>query len=683
MTVAITPAFLLFRSLKMRFDYGYSEEDHRGKPYDMDMLRRLGPFLQPYRLLLAGSVLTVILITLLGLALPYFTKWAIDRHIVPPLEQSALVDPSSGGDRPQRYLRIDPADPEIEPLIRAYPGVFDQQAGGTQIALHDLVRLSPEDRRIVRRSDLRGLGLVVILFLAVVVADFGLSFVQKMIMEYAGHKVMHDLRMRLYDHIQQQSMAFFSSRPTARLVTRVTNDVQNMHELFTTFVAMVFKDVFLLVGVAAVLIYLNWRLALAGFAVMPAVVWAAWRFSAKARDIFRALRVKVAEINTRMAETIEGIRTIQTFGREAANYERFAALNAENYRLGMRQIHIFAIFMPVIELLGIVAVAILILYGGSHVLAGTISLGALVAALSYMRMFFRPLRDLAENYNVLQNAMASAERIFALLDTDQRLPITATAVAGERFRSHGLKRLEFDGVDFAYNPGEHVLKGLSFEVRQGQTVALVGPTGAGKTSVLNLILRFYDPVTGEIRLNDRPLNHWDPSHLRSMMALVPQEPVLFSGTLRDNIFQEPGRVDDATVTRIIASSNCSRLVERLPQGIDTPLVKGGAELSSGERQLVAIARALAREPELILLDEATSYIDSQTETAIHQALRNLMSGRTSIIVAHRLSTAREADRIIALQHGRIIESGTHASLMADQGLYWRLNRQSQEAVGRN
>lgn len=660
----------------MRSDYGYSEEDHLGKPYDLALLRRLGPFLVPYRRLLAGSVLLVVMMTLLNLALPYFTKWAIDRYIVPPPGHGQSGDPGDDSGGRRRYLNVDPADPDVRRLLARYPHLLDQRSDQNRIALSDLEQLSLEDRMVLRRTDLEGLGWVVVLFLAVVVADFGLTFVQRMIMEYAGHKVMHDLRIRLYDHIQQQSMAFFSSQPTARLVTRMTNDVQNMHELFTTFVAMVFKDVFLLVGIAVVLVLLDWRLALAGFAVLPLVAWASLRFSTRARDVFRAMRVKVAEINTRMAESIEGIRTIQTFGREASNYERFAALNAENYRLGMQQIHIFAIFMPVIEMLGIVAVAVLILYGGAHVLVDTISLGALVAALSYMRMFFRPLRDLAENYNILQNAMASAERIFALLDTDQRLPRAADAAAGIDRSARADALLAFDGVWFAYNSDEWVLEDLSFDVHQGQTVALVGSTGAGKTSVLNLVLRFYDPVRGRIRLDGTPLDQWNLDRMRSMMALVPQEPVLYSGTLRDNIFPDPGRVDEATVDTIIDSSNCRQLVNRLPQGIDTPLIKGGAGLSSGERQLVAIARALARQPELILLDEATSYIDSQTEAAIHQALQNLMAGRTTILVAHRLSTARSADRIIAMQHGRIREIGTHASLMAAQGLYWRLNRQS-------
>jgi len=306
-----------------------------------------------------------------------------------------------------------------------------------------------------------------------------------------------------------------------------------------------------------------------------------------------------------------------------------------------------------------------------------------VAALTYMRMFFRPLRDLAENYNVLQNAMASAERIFGLLDTDERLPRLAdTAVENEiSDRVSGL--LELDRVAFSYTPGEKVLQDISFMVREGQTLALVGPTGAGKTSLLNLILRLYDPDSGDIRLDGRSLRQWDTGSLRSLMALVPQEPVLFSGSLRENIFPE-GTGDSAGgdsdhADRILAAANCTALMERLPLGLDTLLIKGGSGLSSGERQLVAMARALARDPRIILLDEATSYIDSQTEAAIHQALQNLIQGRTCIIVAHRLSTARTADHIVVIKDGRVAEQGAHDQLMAARGLYWHLNRQADHA----
>jgi ATP-binding cassette, subfamily B, multidrug efflux pump len=498
-------------------------------------------------------------------------------------------------------------------------------------------------------------------------------------MEYAGHRVMHDMRVRLYDHVQQQSMAYFTRQPVARLVTRMTNDVQNMHDLFTTFISLVFKDFFLLAGITAVLVTLDWRLALAGFSLLPIVVWATRRFSRRARNVYRALRVKVAEINTRMSETIEGIKTIQSFSQEQANYDHFAALNAENYRLGMQEIHTFALFMPMIEVLGILSIAILLFVGGLHVLSGVISLGGLVASMTYMRMFFRPLRDLAENYNVLQNAMSSAEPIFGLLDTDERLPQGTADVLPDNARQQSKVLLEADQVAFSYTPGERVLTEVSFIVREGETLALVGPTGAGKTSLLNLILRLYDPDSGEIRLNGIPVRTWDTGKLRSQIALVPQEPVLFTGTLRQNILGNGGTSaeteNDARVEQIVSAANCRELLERLPQGLDTPLIKGGSGLSSGERQLVAIARALARDPRIILLDEATSYIDSQTEAAIHQALRNLMRGRTCIIVAHRLSTARGADHIAVIKQGRVAEFGNHAELMAAKGFYWRLARQ--------
>ena len=661
----------------MRFDYGYSEEDHLGKPYDLALLKRLGPFLRPYRRLLAGSVALVVAITLLELALPYFTKVAIDRYIIPVQETPGAAAPHAR--QSQRYITVDDGDEAVRRIIQRYPLLFQNGNGRLRISLADYNRIAPEDRMVLRHRDLSGLSLVVLFYLMVVVADFGFNFAQRMLMEYAGHRVMHDVRVHLYGHIQEQAMAFFTRQPVARLVTRMTNDVQNMHELFTTFIALVFKDFFLLAGIAAVLLTLDWRLAMAGFSVLPLVAWATRRFSRRARGVFRALRVKVAEINTRMSETIDGIKTIQSFGREQANYDHFAALNAENYRLGMREIHIFAVFMPMIEVLGIVATAALIFYGGLHVMGRTISLGALVAALTYMRMFFRPLRDLAENYNVLQNAMASAERIFGLLDKDERLPRLAQPPDLNNIPRASEGLLELERVSFSYAPGEKVLTDVSFDVREGEILALVGPTGAGKTSLLNLILRLYDPDSGEIRLDGLPLRQWDTGHLRSLMALVPQEPVLFSGTLRQNIFSNgnsagPEEGQDYA-ERIVKAANCQDLISRLPQGLDTPLVKGGSGLSSGERQLVAIARALARNPRIILLDEATSYIDSQTEAAIHHALQNLMQGRTCIIVAHRLSTARAAHKIVVIQNGQVAEHGSHHQLMAAGGFYWRLNRQ--------
>ena len=659
----------------MRFDYGYSEEDHLGKPYDFRLLRRLWPFLRQYRRLLIGSVFLVVAITVLDLAMPYFTKIAIDRHIVPVRSIVSAVGPTEDGRR-QRYLTVDLNDPDSRRVVNQYAHLFETAQGATRIAVKDLTRLSPDDRALLRKGDLQGLGWMVLVFLGVVGMDFFFTFLQKVIMEYAGHKVMHDLRLRLYEHIQRQSMAFFTQQPVARLVTRLTNDVQNMHELFTTFIALVFKDIFLLLGISVVLVLIDWRLALAGFSVLPVVAVAAGWFSSRARDVFRAQRVKVAEINTRMSETIDGIKTLQTFCREDDNYDHFAELNAHNYRLGMRQIHVYALFMPVIEMLGIVAVAILICAGGLHVLDERISLGDLVAALSYMRMFFRPLRDLAENYNILQNAMASAERIFALLDTDRALvqPALAEPVHATATNSAGL--LELETVSFAYNPQEPVLRDVSFRVRHGQTVALVGPTGAGKTSILNLILRLYDPVGGQIRLDGKALPLWDSDRLRSRMALVPQEPMLFSGTLRQNIFADPAAVTEEKAEQVVAAANCAELVAGLPGGLNTLLAKGGAGLSSGERQLVAIARAFARDPDILLLDEATSHIDSHTEAAIHQALGNLMRGRTCILVAHRLSTARLADHIVVIKSGAVEEEGSHSALMAAKGFYWHLNRQS-------
>jgi ATP-binding cassette subfamily B protein len=654
----------------MRPEPDYFEETRLGKPYDVRLLRRLYPFTRPHRRLLGWSIGLVILITLLDVALPYLTKEAIDRYIVPPAE------PASG----QRIFAVDLSDPLDAAIVRHRFPEARMDGPVARIPYDALARLDPDELAQLRRGDARGLTLVTGLFLILVVLDFMLNFGQSVVMEITGQRIMHDLRLRLYGHIQGLALEFFTRNPVGRLVTRATSDVQNMYELFTSFISFVFKDLVLLGGIAAVMLTLNWKLALVAFGVLPAVVFASIRFSRRARAIFRTLRVQVAEINTRFAETIGGMRVIQIFRQEQANYQRFERLNHANYLSGMEQIRALALFMPLIEALALAAVALIVWYGGGRVLDESLSLGALVAFISYIRMFFRPLRDLAEKYNILQNAMASAERIFLVLDTTTALPQALAASGVNAASLASIEELRFEAVDFAYLPGEPVLRGVSFRLRRGETLAVVGPTGAGKTSLIHLIPRLYDPTAGTVLINGRNLREIPSALFRDRMALVMQDPLLFSGTLRENIFEGLPDPSPARTQDIITAANLDHLVARLAQGLDTPLGESGGALSSGERQLIAIARAFARDPQLILLDEATSFIDSETERRIQQALERLMRRRTALVVAHRLSTVRSADRILVMNRGRIIESGTHVELMACRGFYYRLH-QLQPAAG--
>jgi len=661
----------------MQHDGGYFEEGQLDKQRDLRLLARLLPFLTPYRAMLTASVALVLLLTALDLTLPYLTKMAIDRYIVPVQTDSTSSDSSKPAEeassRTKRWLMLSNDNPALPALRTRHPKLLVRRDAGWAIAYQDLDRLSPEERRQLRQPHLRGLLLIALAYLVLIMVDFIINFIQKITMEKAGHFVMHDLRLTLFRRMQDFSMTFFARNPVGRLVTRVTNDVQNMHEFFTSVLSMLFKDFFLLLGIGIVLVSMDWRLALAAFAVLPLVGLASWWFSRRVRDVFRRLRIKVAEINTRFAETIGGIRVIQSFGREADNEKRFRRLNHENYQAGMEQIHILAIFMPLVEVLGVITVAIVILHGGNRILSGDMTLGILVAFISYMRMFFRPIRDLSEKYNILQNALASAERLFQVMDSPEMLPHPRnsrpqTPASDESPLSH----IVFDRVSFSYLPGEPVLQDISFQVTAGSTIALVGPTGSGKTTLTQLLGRFHLPDTGTIRINGRDIREWDPTILRRRMALVMQDPFLFSGSIRDNILPQRATVSDETLRAILADANCLDFVMRLPQGLDTPLNEGGASLSSGERQLLSIARAFARRPDIIILDEATSYIDSETENRIQEALQRLTTGRTTFLVAHRLSTVKQADQILVLHHGSIIESGSHADLMARQAFYYRL-----------
>ncbi|MBU4503922.1 MAG: ABC transporter ATP-binding protein, partial [Proteobacteria bacterium] len=405
----------------MHTDYGYFEEKQLGKPYDIKMLRRLYPFARPYRLLFILSICLVILITLLDLSLPYITKIAIDRYIVPKIKTEYAGEVHNKKDK-VRFLEADITDPEIKAIVNKYSDQFKISGSFALISFDDLSGLDKEDLSILRKDDLAGLSFITAIFVGLILVNFVLNFLHVILMEYTGQNIMHDLRVRLFAHIQDLSIAFFNKNPVGRLVTRVTNDIQNMNELFTSVVSFVFKDMFLLFGIMFVLISINWKLALISFVVLPFVLYASLYFSSRARDVFRVLRIKVAEINTRFSETIVGIKVVQLFLQEKDNYRNFKRLNHENYRAGMKQVQIFAVFMPIVELLGAISIAVVIFYGGGGVLAGSISLGALVAFISYMKMFFKPIRDIAEKYNILQNAMASAERIFLIFDNKDRLP---------------------------------------------------------------------------------------------------------------------------------------------------------------------------------------------------------------------------------------------------------------------
>lgn len=665
----------------MHIDYGHFEEKQLGKPYDVKLLGRLYPYTKPYKLLLLSSIVLIVLLTLLDLSLPYVTKIAIDRYIVPgqKIKENKMVVQDEDK---IRTLKADMADPQIESIVRKYSDLFKVEGSFALISFRNLNKLDKNDLSILRKKDLSGVTFITAVFLAIVIFNFVLNIAQVLIMEYAGQMVMHDLRVHLFKHIQSLSVAFFTRNPVGRLVTRVTNDIQNMHELFTSVIAFVFKDLFLLVGIAVVLMGIHLKLALVSFMVIPFVLYASLHFSGQAREAYRTLRIKIAEINTRFSETIGGIKVIQLFLQEKQNYLGFKNLNHEHYLAGMKQIHVFAIFMPVIEILGAAAIAVVIFYGGGGVLSGTISLGALVAFLSYMKMFFRPIRDIAEKYNILQNSMASAERIFLILDNSETIQQPAADIGfhtESKSKPLGtvldkISEISMEKVSFEYVKNEPVLKNISFSIKAGETLAVVGPTGSGKTSIINLIIRFYDPTSGRVLLNGVDIKENYTKDLRAKMALVMQDPFLFSDTIRENITLGGHNLSESTFQQILQDSNCKTLVDRLPEGVHTVLSEGGTSISSGERQLISIARAFARNPDLIILDEATSYIDSETEVKIQEALTKLMSNRTSIIVAHRLSTAREADKIIVLNRGQIIETGNHSELMKIQGFYYRLNQ---------
>jgi ATP-binding cassette, subfamily B, multidrug efflux pump len=604
------------------------DDEILGKAYDARLMRRLLQYLRPYWRQIALAFVAIVVGAIASLIQPYLIKVAIDRYIA------------------QRQIS--------------------------------------------------GLDALAAIYLAVIVVAFAAEYVQTWTMQLTGQRIMFDLRMAVYGHLQRLDLRYYDRNPVGRLMTRVTSDVDVLNDLFTAGVVTVFGDLFALVGIMAMMVWMNWRLALVAFSVLPLIVIVTQWFRHHVRDSYRVVRGWIARINAFLQENITGMSTVQLFRREAVNFARFDEIDRRHRDANIESIFYYAVFYPAIEAVSTLASALIVWYGGGSVLRNTLTLGALVAFLQYSQRFFRPISDMSEKFNVLQSAMASSERIFKLLDE----PIAvASPAAPVRRPAPADGHIVFDGAWFAYDEElsttedteerrrtpravessvaarlepNWVLKGITFEVRPGERVGIVGATGSGKTTLVNLLLRFYDVQRGRITIDGVDIRELDLADVRGLFSLVLQDVHLFSGTIADNIRLGHPAIDDERVRRAARAVHAEPFIERLPHGYASAVAERGATLSVGQKQLLSFARALAFDPRVLILDEATSSVDTETEIVIRDALRVLMAGRTTIAIAHRLSTIQDMDKILVLHKGQLRESGTHQELLARRGIYFKL-----------
>ena len=521
----------------------------------------------------------------------------------------------------------------------------------------------------VPKHDVGLLGLLAGLYLATLALDFVVEYGGTLLTAYIGQRVMYDLRMQIFGHLQRLSIGYFDRHPVGRLMTRVTSDVETLNELFSSGVVTIFGDAFTLVAIMGMMLAIDLRLALVTFAVIPLVWLTARVFRRRVREVFGDIRVRLARLNAFLQERLSGMRVVQLFGREEDTARRFGVLNRDHLEAHLRSITIYAVFFPAVEVLTAVAMALLLWYGGLRVLDSTLTVGVLAAFIQYTRRFFQPLQDLSEKFNLLQSAMASSERVFTLLDE----PVTVREPVAPRALPRPVRgEVRFEGVWFRYRPdGPWVLRDVSFTASPGQTIALVGHTGAGKTTIVNLLLRFYDPDRGRITVDGIDIRELATADLRAIIGFVQQDLFLFTGDILHNLTLDAPVAPEAA-RQAARRVGADRFIERLPSAYHHELGERGRSLSVGERQLLSFARALALDPSILVLDDATSSVDAEAEAQIQRAIAELMAGRTSLVVAHRLSTILHADEILVLHHGEIRERGSHRELLAQHGLYDRL-----------
>ena len=522
--------------------------------------------------------------------------------------------------------------------------------------------------RYIAAGRVDDLDRLAILYLVILVVAFAAEYVQTWTMQLTGQRVMFDLRMSIYGHLQRLDLKYYDRNPVGRLMTRVTSDVDALNDLFTAGVITIFGDVFALAGIMIIMIGMNWRLALVAFSVLPLIVLVTQWFRRSVRESYRVVRGLIARINAFLQENITGMATVQLFRREPLNFAKFDHIDATHRDANISSIFYYAVFYPAIEAISSLASALIIWYGGGRVMQSALTLGALVAFLQYSQRFFRPISDMSDKFNVLQSAMASSERIFKLLDEPLEVKTPERPVKRQKPVGH----IIFDRVWFAYTDEEYVLQDVSFEVRPGQRVGIVGATGSGKTTLINLLLRFYDVRRGRILVDGVDIRELDLAELRGLFSLVLQDVHLFSGTIADNIRLGHSSIDDQRLKRAASAVHAEPFILRLPEGYQSAVAERGSTLSVGQKQLLSFARALAFDPRVLILDEATSSVDTETELIIRDALHVLMAGRTTIAIAHRLSTIQDMDKILVVHKGRLRESGTHQELLAQRGIYFKL-----------
>jgi len=563
----------------------------------------------------------------------------------------------------------------LRPYWRSVCVAFVAIIAGAGAALAQPYLMKVAIDRYIAPMQLEGLNQLAVLYVAVLVIAFASEYVQTWTMQLTGQRIMFDMRMAIYRHLQQLDLRYYDRNPVGRLMTRVTSDVDVMNDLFTSGVVTIFGDIFTLLGIMGVMLWMNWRLALVAFAVLPIIALITNWFRRNVRDSYRVVRGWIARINAFLQENITGMTTVQLFRREALNFARFDDIDRKHRDANIDSIFYYAVFYPAIEAVSALASALIIWYGGASVMSNALTLGALAAFLQYSQRFFRPISDMSEKFNVLQAAMASSERIFKLLDEPVEIASPEKPIA-PRVDGRG-GHIVFDHVWFAYNhpeghEAEWVLKDVSFEVKPGERIGIVGATGSGKTTLINLLLRFYDVQRGRVTIDGVDVRKRSLDDLRRMFSLVLQDVHLFSGTIADNIRLGNSSIGDAQVRAAAKAVHADVFIERLASGYAAPVAERGSTLSVGQKQLLSFARALAFDPRILILDEATSSVDTETELLIRDALNTLMAGRTTIAIAHRLSTIQDMDKILVLHKGVLREAGTHQELLAARGIYYKL-----------